>query len=420
MEPVGFRSANGYHSGMSNTAEQLRTASFRTIIHLDMDAFYASVEILDRPELAGRPVVVGGTSDRSVVSAASYEARKYGIHSAMPLVRARQLCPEGVFLPVRMGRYREISDRIMAIFERFTPLVEPISLDEAFLDVTGSSRLFGSGVEIAVAIKKMIEEETGLTGSAGVATSKLLAKIASDLQKPDGLTVVEPGREKEFLAPLPIGKLWGVGKTTLKELALLGVAAIGDLAGLPVEILGARFGKSGNYLHRAARGLDERPVVPEREAKSVGHEATYEEDLVDRDRMRRELLSLATRVGARLRRYGLRGRTITLKVKFHDFKLVSRGTTLNEGTDDDLTIFRQAGELLRQTEAGRRPVRLLGISLSNLVQSDAPHQTDLFGASRQKARREQLNRAVDDVNRKFGCQALNPAALTRKRKPAGK
>ena len=175
-----------------------------------------------------------------------------------------------------------------------------------------------------------------------MATSKLLAKIASDLQKPDGLTVVEPGREKEFLAPLPIGKLWGVGKTTLKELALLGVAAIGDLAGLPVEILDARFGKSGSYLHRAARGLDERPVVPEREAKSVGHEDTYEEDLVDRDRMRRELLSLATRVGARLRRYGLRGRTITLKVKFHDFKLVSRGTTLNEGTDDDLTIFRRA------------------------------------------------------------------------------
>jgi DNA polymerase-4 len=403
---------------MNYTADQCRTAPSRSIIHLDMDAFYASVEMLDQPALRGRPVVVGGTSDRSVVSAASYEARKYGIHSAMPMVRARQLCPGAVFLPVRMGRYREISDRIMAIFERFTPLVEPISLDEAFLDVTGSSSLFGSGVEIAIAIKRLIKKETGLTGSAGVAASKLLAKIASDLHKPDGLTVVEPGREREFLAPLPIGKLWGVGKTTLQELALLGVTTIGDLAGLPPEILDARFGKSGSYLHRAAQGIDDRSVVPEREAKSVGHEDTYEADLLDPARMRQELLSLATRVGARLRRYSLRGRTITLKVKFHDFKLVSRSATLAEATDDDLTLFRLACELLRQTEAGRRPVRLLGISLSNLAQACAPRQPDLFGVSRQKDRREKLNRAIDDVNRKFGRQTINPATLTRKKKTA--
>jgi DNA polymerase-4 len=405
---------------MNNSYDQSRNTEGRAIIHLDMDAFYASVEILDQPELRGRPVVVGGTSDRSVVSAASYEARKYGIHSAMPLVRARQLCPSGVFLPVRMGRYREISDRIMAIFARFTPLVEPISLDEAFLDVTGSSRLFGSGVEIAAAIKQLIKDETGLTGSAGVASSKLLAKIASDLNKPDGLTIVEPGREREFLTPLPIGKLWGVGQATLKELALLGVATIGDLAGLPPEILTARFGKSGSYLHRAARGIDDRPVVPEHDTKSVGHEDTYETDLLEPARLRRELLSLATRVGARLRRYSLRGRTISLKVKFHDFKLVSRSSTLVEATDDDLAIFRQACELLRQTEAGKHPVRLLGISLSNLSRSGAPRQADLFGTSRKKARREKLNRAVDDVTRKFGRRAINPAALTPKRKPAGK
>jgi DNA polymerase-4 len=404
---------------MANSPDQDRK-EWRSIIHLDMDAFYASIEIRDRPELRGLPVVVGGTSDRSVVSAASYEARKFGIHSAMPLVRARQLCPGGIFLPVRMGRYHEVSDRIMAIFERFTPLVEPISLDEAFLDVTASARLFGSGVEIANAIKKLIKAETGLTGSAGVATSKLLSKIASDLNKPDGLTVVEPGREREFLAPLPIGKLWGVGRTTLKELSLLGVTTIGDLAGLPVEILEAHFGKSGSYLHRAALGFDNRPVVPEREAKSIGHEDTYETDLRDPDRMRRELLSLATRVGARMRRHGLRGRTVTLKVKFHDHKLVSRSTTLVEATDDDLTIFRQACELLPHTEAGKRPVRLLGISLGNLNRSDAPRQADLFGASRKTARREKLNRAVDDVHRKFGRKAINPATLTPKRKPAGK
>jgi DNA polymerase-4 len=403
---------------MQLNAEQPRPLWPRTIIHLDMDAFYASVEVLDRPELRGRPVVVGGASDRSVVSAASYEARKYGIHSAMPMVQARRLCPDGVFLPVRMGRYRELSDRIMAIFARFTPLFEPISLDEAFLDVTGSARLFGTGVEIAAAVKRLIREETGLTGSAGVATSKLLAKIASDLQKPDGLTVVAPGREGEFLAPLPIAKLWGVGQATRKELSLLGVTTIGDLARLPVEILSARFGKGGLRMHLAARGLDDRPVVPEREAKSVGHEETFAEDLRDQAKMRAILLDLAGQVGSRLRRYNLRGRTITLKVKFHDFKLISRSATLDEATDDALTIFRRTRELLQQTEAGRRAVRLLGISLGNLTSSSSPRQNDLFGAGVRQARRAELNRAMDEINRRYGREAISPALLTPKKNPA--
>ncbi len=403
---------------MRDISGQRQRLAPRSIIHLDMDAFYASVEILYQPELRGRPVVVGGGSPRSVVSAASYEARKYGVHSAMPMTRARQLCPQGVFLPVRMHRYREISDRIMAIFERFTPLVEPISLDEAFLDVTASARLFGSGVEIARNIKRLIREETGLTGSAGVATSKLLAKIASDLEKPDGLTVVEAGREEEFLAPLPIARLWGVGKSSLKELRLLGVNTIGDLIRLPLEILTARFGKSGHYLLEAARGLDDRPVVPEREAKSVGHEETFAEDLTDLTRMRRLLLELAVQVGARLRRYELRGRTVTLKVKYHDFQLSSRSATLAEETDDALAIFRQAWSLLQKTEAGRRPVRLLGISLSNLSAAAAPHQADLFGTGVRMSRRRNLNQAVDAINRRFGGTAINPAALTEKKKPA--
>jgi DNA polymerase-4 len=224
----------------------------RTIIHVDMDAFYASVEVLDNPKLKGKPVVVGGTSDRSVVSAASYEARKYGIHSAMSTVKARKLCPEAIFMPVRMSRYREVSQQIMAIFQRFTPLVEPISLDEAFLDVTSSIGLFGEGPVIAREIKKLIRSETGLTASAGVASSKLAAKIASDLQKPDGLTEVEAGREREFLAKLPISKLWGAGRKTIESLALLNIQSIGDLAALPVEMLATRFGKNGRHLHLTA------------------------------------------------------------------------------------------------------------------------------------------------------------------------
>jgi DNA polymerase-4 len=390
----------------------------RVIIHLDMDAFYASVEIRDNPTLKGKPVVVGGPSGRSVVSAASYEARRYGIRSAMPITRARQLCPAAIFLPVRMGRYREASDQIMAIFERFTPLVEPLSLDEAFLDVTGSARLFGSGREIAVTIKRLIREETGLTGSAGVAANKLVAKIASDLQKPDGLTVVAPGREREFLAPLAVSRLWGAGATTIKELALLGVSTIGDLANLPLELLTARFGKSGLHLHLSALGEDDREVVVEREAKSVGHEDTYEEDLRTPEEIRKELLSLAIRVGARLRRHRLAGRTISLKVRYSDFTTVSRAVTLGEPTGDGQLLFRSALELLAKTEAHRRAVRLLGISVSNLVPDSTPRQSDLFGASRKQERRTELNRAMDRINQKFGREALNPALLSRKKKAA--
>lgn len=392
----------------------------RVIIHLDMDAFYASVEVRDNPALMGKPVVVGGPSGRSVVSAASYEARRYGIRSAMPVTRARQLCPEAIFLPVRMGRYREVSDQIMAIFERFTPLVEPLSLDEAFLDVTGSARLFGSGREIAVTIKRLIREETGLTGSAGVAANKLVAKIASDLEKPDGLTMVPTGTEREFLAPLPVSRLWGAGATTIKELALLGVTTIGNLAALPVDLLTARFGKSGLHLHQSALGLDDREVVPEREAKSVSHEDTYEEDLRSPAQTRKELLSLAIRVGARLRRHHLAGRTISLKVRYSDFSTVSRAVTLKEATGDGQLLFRAALELLTKTEAHRRSVRLLGISVSNLVPDNTPRQNDLFGTSRKQARREELNRATDRINQKFGREAINPALLSRKKEPNGK
>ncbi len=376
-----------------------------------MDAFYASVEILDNPELKGKPVVVGGTSDRSVVSAASYAAREYGIHSAMPVVKARKLCPEAIFLPVRMSRYREFSRSIMDIFKRFTPLVEPISLDEAFLDVTGSSGLFGDGQAIAGEIKTSINIETGLTASAGVASSKLVAKIASDLEKPDGLTVVEPGREKEFLAQLPIRKLWGAGKKTIESLTLLNVQSIGDLAGLPAEILEKQYGKVGRHLHLVANGIDDRPVIPSREAKSIGHEETFTEDLSDLAVIRRELLNLATKVGERLRNHNRQGQTITLKVKYYDFISSSRSHTLAEPTSDTREIYQQGLELLIKTEAGRKPVRLVGISVSNLSQPGKGYQQDLFGRSRERQKSRSLHEAIDRINQKFGDRTINPATL---------
>lgn len=383
----------------------------RTIIHVDMDAFYASVEVLDNPELKGKPVVVGGTSDRSVVSAASYEARKYGVHSAMATVKARKLCPQAIFLPVRMDRYREVSQLIMDIFHRFTPLVEPISLDEAFLDVTGSTGLFGEGPVIAREIKTLIQRETGLTASAGVAGSKLVAKIASDLQKPDGLTVVEAGRERDFLARLPVSKLWGAGGKTIESLALLHVRTIGDLAALPPEILTSRFGKHGLHLHLSANAIDDRPVVSTREAKSIGHEETFNEDLVDLTVIKRELLVLATRVGERLRRHERQGQTITIKIKFYDFSSISRSLTLAEPTSDTREIFRRGWELLGKTAAGRKPVRLVGISVSNLSVPGGRYQQDLFGASRQREKSRNLNEAVDRINQKFGNGTINPAAV---------
>lgn len=383
----------------------------RTIIHVDMDAFYASVEILDNPKLKGKPVVVGGASDRSVVSAASYEARKYGIHSAMATVQARKLCSAAIFLPVRMNRYRDASRQIMAIFHRFTPLVEPISLDEAFLDVTGSTGLFGQGPVIAGEIKSLIKRETGLTASAGVATSKLVAKIASDLQKPDGLTVVEAGLEREFLAKLPISKLWGAGGKTIESLAVLNVQSIGDLAALPREILTSKLGKHGLHLHLTANGIDDRPVVPSREAKSIGHEETFNKDLTDLAIIKRELLELTTKVGERLRRHERQGQTITIKIKFYDFSTRSRSSTLAEPTSDTMEIFQQGWKLLQKTEAGRKPVRLVGISVSNLSGQENRYQQDLFGKSRQREKSRRLNEAIDRINRKFGGMTINQATL---------
>jgi DNA polymerase-4 len=384
------------------------------IIHLDMDAFYPAVEVLDNPELKGKPVIVGGSRERGVVSSASYEARKFGVHSAQPMATAMQRCPQGIVLPVRMARYQEVSQQVFEIFHIFTPLVEPLSIDEAFLDVTGSTRLFGSPVEIAKKIKQEVVEKTGLTISAGVAPSKFIAKVASDMEKPDGLTVVARDKIREFLDPLPIKKMWGAGKVTQQALARLGIHTFKDLRLAPVDLLEKKFGKHGSHMRQLALGIDPRDVVTLHDIKSIGHEDTYARDILDREPAKRELLSLANRVARRMRRKGLEGKTVTLKVKYSDFKLITRAATLPHYTSDSAEIYANVCRLLEKTAVGKRPVRLLGISLSNLADSDAGRQLSLFSRDEPSEKRKKLNRTADSILDKFGQQGIRPGSLVDK------
>ncbi len=382
----------------------------RHIIHLDMDAFYASVEVLDFPELAGLPVIVGGSSDRGVVSAASYEARKHGVHSALSVVVARRRCPQGIFRPVRMARYQEISQMIMDIFRDYTPLVEQISVDEAFLDVTGCDRLLGSPVEIAASIRKRVKDEIGLTVSAGVASSKLVAKIASDQNKPDGLTVVPRGKEAEFLAPLPIKRLWGIGKKTIPTLTLLGVHTIGDLTSFSLDFLEKKFGKQGRHMYFCTRGIDRRDVEVIQQTKSIGNEETFSRDLTDLAVIKKKLLFLAMKVGERIRRHGYMGYTISLKVKYHDFITVSRATTLPTPTNDSQQLYRTILTLLPKTKAGVKAVRLVGLTVGKLVEDSEPVQLGLFD-NNEKEERKELTKAMDTINKRYGSETIKPALL---------
>lgn len=389
----------------------------RTILHLDLDAFYASVEQLDDPSLRGRPVIVGGTSGRGVVCAASYEARRFGVRSAMPTARARRLCPEGVFRFPRLERYAELSDQVFAIYRRFTPLVEPLSLDEAFLDVSRSRALHGGGREIAQQLRRAVREECGLAVSAGVAEVKLAAKIACDLGKPDGLTEVPPGGVAAFLAPLPVWRLWGVGQVTEAALRTLGVATIGDLQRLSAASLAPAVGGSHAIdLKALAMGEDPREVVPDEEARSVGAEETFAEDLTGREALERELLGQAVRVGRRLRAAGLAGRVVTLKVKYGDFSLITRRVTLDRPTDDDRALFDAARAQLERVDL-RRPVRLTGISVSGFAGEEGRGQLGLFAGPaegpppREAARRKALNAALDAIAGRFGDEAVVRADL---------
>ena len=384
------------------------------IIHLDMDAFYPAVEVLDNPELKGKPLIVGGSKERGVVSSASYEARKFGVHSAQPMATAMRLCPQAIVLPTRMARYQEVSAQVFEIFHIFTPMVEPLSIDEAFLDVTGSSRLFGSPIEIAKKIKRNVVEKTGLTISAGVAPSKFVAKVASDMEKPDGLTVVAPDKVREFLDPLPVKKMWGAGQVTQAALARLGIYTFRDLRLASLEVLENKFGKHGSHMHQLAMGIDPRDVVTLHDIKSIGHEDTYSTDILDLEPAKRELLSLANRVARRMRRKGLEGKTITLKVKYSDFKLITRAATLHHYTNDSAEIYANVCRLLEKTAVGKRPVRLLGISLSNLADSDAGRQLSLFSRDEPSEKRKELNKTADSIFEKFGNKGIRPGSLVDK------
>jgi DNA polymerase-4 len=377
---------------------------------LDLDAFYASVEQLDDPRLRGRPVVVAGPSHRGVVCAASYEARRFGVRSAMPTVRARKLCPDGVFVAPRFPRYHELSSRVFAVYARYTPLVEPLSLDEAFLDVTASLALHGSGREVAAAIKRVVKQEVGLTASAGVADVKLAAKIACDLGKPDGLVEVPAGTTPAFLAPLPVSRLWGVGKVTEAALAAIGIHRIGQLAAAPEALLAGALGvRHARGLRALARGDDPREVVPDEEAKSVGAEGTFERDLAGEAALLPHLREQAERVGQRLREAGKRGRTVTLKLKYADFELVTRRCTLAQPTDDGKAIYDAAAAQLARADLDRA-VRLIGVAASGF---DAPaaEQLGLFdGAGRAASRRARLNAALDRITARHGQGAVRPAS----------
>jgi DNA polymerase-4 len=385
----------------------------RTILHVDLDAFFAAVEQRDRPELRGRPVIVGGDpGGRGVVSAASYEARRFGVRSAMSLREAGRRCPDGVFLPVDGRRYQQASRDVMAVLRRYTPQMEPISIDEAFLDVTGSTALFGSGETIAVAIKASVREDVGLTASVGVATTKLVAKIASDLRKPDGLVVVAPGDEAGFLAPLAIGRLWGVGEKTAAALAEYGVTTIGDLAALPPDVVIRRFGKHGASLVERARGIDADPVHEGDPAKSVGHEHTFDVDTSDPEVIERTLLAMADGVSGRLRSAGVRASTITVKIRDTSFRTITRQRTLPEPTDLTEPIYRAALELARPEVRGIR-VRLLGVSASNLGERE---QLGLFAT--EDPRRRAAIEAADALRRRYGAGVVTRGRLVDARLPA--
>lgn len=383
----------------------------KQIIHLDIDAFYPSVEVLDNPFLKGKPVIVGGNKQRGVVSSASYEARKFGVHSAQPIAKAKRLCPDGIFLPVRMSRYQDVSKQIFEIFHRFTPLVEPLSIDEAFLDVMGSTRLFGQPENIAKKIKETILTETGLTISAGIAPSKIVAKIASDMDKPDGLTVVYPDGVRAFLDPLPVKKMWGVGKVSQRLLSQLNIHTFRDLRQTPVKILEKKFGKQGTKIHLLAMGIDERHVVPEYDVKSVGNEQTFLQDIVSLEVAQKELLALGNQVAQRMRHKRLKGKTITLKVKYFDFVQITRSATLTESTDDGLNIYSVVCQLLKKTEVTKKPIRLLGVSLSQFSCLGDETQLSLFHQEPSSKKRQKLNTALDLLYEKFGDNSVVPGTL---------
>ena len=384
-----------------------------------MDAFYASVEMRDDPTLRGKPVCVGGPARaRGVIAAASYEARAFGVHSAMPTAQATRLCPDLVLLLADFDKYTRVSRQIMSIFQRYTPLVEPLSLDEAFLDVFGSERLFGDPEEIGRAIKDDILRETALVASIGIAPSKFLAKLASDLDKPDGFRVIAPDAVRDVLDPLPVSKIFGVGPRTAKRLESLGVMTVGDLASRPRAEVQREFGASGAWIHDLAHGIDARRVSPHRVEKSHGMERTFAEDIADREELRLILYEFCEDVSYELRHRGLRGRTVTLKARYWNFKTLTRSKTVDVPVNGGKRIYGIARDLMARIPDG--PLRLIGIQVSNLSDVRVPVQTSLFAGGEAEApelgeaRTARTTEALDKLRRRFGRGMVVPASLLRR------
>ena len=371
------------------------------IIHLDMDAFFASVEIRERPELAGLPVVVGGSATgRGVVAAANYVARQYGVFSAMPMVKALKQCPDLICLPVNMPLYIEVSQQINEIFYRYTPEIEPLSLDEAFLDVTASEKLFGTAAEIAKKIKSDIKNECNLVASAGVAPNKFVAKIASDIDKPDGFVVIEQEQVQEFLDPLPVKRIWGVGKKTEQQLMGYGITTIYQLRSQSPDWLLQRFGKLGDHIFRLANGLDKREVISDAKAKSISSETTFSSDIKDKEVLLASLSQLSEQVASRLRTKGVKCKTVSIKVRFHDFRTITRSKTLADNSAQTMQIWTVVKQLFLML-AGEEtlPIRLVGVAVSGFDDEKDLHQGDLF---EQDAKQDKLDTLSDEINQRFG------------------
>jgi len=381
----------------------------RTILHADMDAFFAAVEQLDQPELRGKPVLVGHDGPRSVVTTASYEARVFGCHSAQPMAIARRKCPQAIIVPVRGERYRQVSEQVFAVFERFTPLVEPLSIDEAFLDLGGTQRLFGPPEEAARKIKQQVHDETGLTVSVGVSFNKFLAKLASDLEKPDGLTVIRPDMIDHWLATLAIDKLWGVGPATQRKLEAMSVRTFGDVRKMSAQQLARCFGELGEHFAQLARGIDDRPVTPDTQAKSIGQEQTFGLDLTEADQVRAVMLAQAEQVARRLRKSELTARVVTVKIRYGDFKTITRSETLDEPSDATDDIWHTARTLFDRWSAKEfQPVRLIGVTAKDLTHSG---QMGLFSQA-DKARKRRIDEATDKIVAKYGKRAIRRGGVS--------